>query len=79
MRVSIDVDCTPEEARAFLGLPDVRGLQEGMMKEMEERMRAAISGMEPEALMRMWMPFGGKDGWEAMQKRFWEQFGGGTK
>ena len=23
MKITIDVDCSPEEARAFLGLPDV--------------------------------------------------------
>ena len=24
MKITVDVDCTPEEARAFLGLPDVK-------------------------------------------------------
>jgi hypothetical protein len=32
MKVNIEIDCTPEEARRFMGLPDVTGLQEEMMK-----------------------------------------------
>ena len=38
MKVTIDVDCTPEEARAFLGLPAVAPLQEAMMQELQKRM-----------------------------------------
>ncbi|MFW5680430.1 MAG: DUF6489 family protein, partial [Pseudomonadota bacterium] len=34
MKVRIEVDCTPEEARAFLGLPEVRPLQERLLTEM---------------------------------------------
>ena len=37
MKVTVNVDCTPEEARAFIGLPNIAPLQERMMKEMEER------------------------------------------
>ena len=30
MKVKIDIDCTPEEARAFFGLPDLGPLHEQM-------------------------------------------------
>ncbi|MDZ4735977.1 MAG: DUF6489 family protein, partial [Rhodospirillaceae bacterium] len=40
MKVTIDIDCTPEEARAFMGLPDVAPLQARMLAEIEARMRA---------------------------------------
>ncbi len=79
MKISIDVECTPSEAREFFGVADMRGLQERLMQEMEERMRAGLAGMDPEVLLRMWMPLGGQHGWEAFQKKFWDQFGGGTK
>ena len=42
MRITVDVDCTPEEARAFLGLPDVKPMQEQLMGELQERMAANI-------------------------------------
>ena len=34
MKIKIDVDCTPQEARAFLGLPDVAPMQKAMMVNM---------------------------------------------
>ena len=36
MKVTIEVDCTPQEARAFLGLPDVAALNEHLVEEMQE-------------------------------------------
>ena len=33
MKIRIDIDCTPEEARAFLGLPDVAPMHKAMMGE----------------------------------------------
>ena len=74
MNFRVDVECTPEEARAFLGLPDVKPLQESMLKELEERMRKAMAAMDPEQIMKLWAP-GGIEGWEQMQKLFWSQFG----
>ena len=56
MNVKIDIDCTPEEARAFFGLPDLGPLQKEMVSKMQEQMRAAMTGMDPEAMMKAWMP-----------------------
>jgi len=78
MKVTIDVDCTPEEARAFLGLPAVAPLQEAMMQELQKRMLDGLAKMDPEALLKQWLPTGG-EGWEQMQKAFWGQFTGGPK
>ncbi len=75
MKIKLDVDCTPEEARSFLGLPDVRPLQDAMMKEIEERMRANLQAMDPETMLKTWLP-AGIQGWEQLQKMFWSQLGG---
>ena len=56
MKVNIEMDMTPEEARAFMGLPDVAPLQKKMMEEMQARMKAAFDTNDPEAMMRAWMP-----------------------
>ena len=37
MKVKIDIDCTPEEARTFFGLPDLGPLQQAMLKAMQEK------------------------------------------
>ncbi|MDA0997034.1 MAG: DUF6489 family protein [Proteobacteria bacterium] len=75
MKIKLDVDCTPEEARSFLGLPDVKPLQDAMMKEIEERMRANLQAMDPETMLKTWLP-AGIQGWEQLQKMFWSQLGG---
>ncbi len=72
MKVTIDIDCTPEEARAFLGLPDVAPLQAAMMEELQKRMSANIAAMDPEQMMKTWLPTG-IQGLEQMQKAFWAQ------
>jgi hypothetical protein len=72
MKITVDVDCTPEEARAFFGLPDVRPMQEALMKQLQDRMSASLNAMDPETMMRTWMPTG-IQGFEHMQKMFWSQ------
>lgn len=52
MKVIVTVDCTPEEARAFMGLPDVTLLNEQLVKQMAGNMGA----MSPDNMMAMWAP-----------------------
>ena len=75
MKINIEIDCTPDEARTFLGLPDVSALQEALMKQVETQMASALKGMEPEAMLKAWLP-AGMEGLDQMQKAFWSQFGG---
>ncbi|MBI1265209.1 MAG: hypothetical protein GC187_10805 [Alphaproteobacteria bacterium] len=60
MKVNVEIECTPQEARAFFGLPDVTPLNEQLVEEMSKRMSANMEALEPEALMRSWMTFGGE-------------------
>ena len=83
MKFTVDVDCTPEEARKFLGLPDVAGLQEEILTEIRQKMMEAIQSSDPESLMKTWMPVSMPEsipGLDQMQKMFWSQFsqGGNT-
>ena len=75
MKINIEIDCTPDEARKFLGLPDVSALQESLLKQVESQMSAALQGMEPDAMLKAWFP-AGMEGLDQMQKAFWAQFGG---
>ena len=45
MKITVNVDCTPEEARNFHGLPDVKAMQEQLMQELHERMVSNIRSM----------------------------------
>jgi hypothetical protein len=58
MKMTVEVDCTPEEARRFFGLPDVSALNEALVKEMQARMTANMAALAPEELMKGWMAFG---------------------
>ena len=58
MKSNVEVDCTPAEARAFLGLPDVAPLNEAMVAEIQKRMQANVAAMQPEELMKTWTSFG---------------------
>ena len=69
MKVTVDIDCTPEEARTFLGLPDVKPMQEQMMQELQDRMTATVRSMSPEEMMKTWLP-AGMAGLEQMQQLF---------
>ena len=75
MKIHVEIDCTPEEARAFLGLPDVRPMQEQLMRELQERMTANIRAMEPEAMLRTGLPATLK-GFEQLQEIFMSQMTG---
>jgi len=58
MKMTIEVDCTPEEARRFMGLPDVSALNEHLVGEMQKRVEANMALISPDELVKNWMSFG---------------------
>jgi hypothetical protein len=78
MKVHIDIDCTPEEARTLFGLPDVKPMQAALLKDVEDRMKKALASTEPEALIKMWMPLGIQS-FEQWQNFLWSRFTGGSE
>ena len=74
MKFKFDIECTPEEARRFIGLPDVAPMQEKIMKELEGKMQDNIRNLSPEEMVKTWMP-ATMQGFGEMQKMFWSQMG----
>ncbi len=74
MKVKVEVECTPEEARTFLGLPDVTALNKTLTEEMQTRLKANMAALQPEELMRNWMAFGGQ-----AQEQFMKLMGAAVK
>jgi hypothetical protein len=72
MKITMNVECTPEEARVFLGLPDVKPMQEEMLKEVQKRLSASLKAMDPEAIMKTWLP-ATLQGYEQLQEMFLSQ------
>lgn len=75
MKVNVTVDCTPEEARAFFGLPDLGPMQQRVLNEIEERLRSSLNSMSPEAIFKTWIPASmqGVEQMQQMQQAFWSQ------
>jgi hypothetical protein len=57
MKITIEVDCTPLEAREFMGLPDVQPMQEAMMDKFQQRMMDNIDKFSPDAIIQSWFTF----------------------
>jgi len=58
MKMSIEIDCSPAEARAFLGLPDVTTLNDKLVAEMQSRLEANMAMLAPDELVKSWTAFG---------------------
>ena len=54
MKLTVEVDCTPVEAREFFGLPDVQPMQAAIMAEMEKNIMKEAQRFSPDALMKAW-------------------------
>ena len=52
MKVNVEIDCTPLEARQFFGLPDVEPMQTAVMDKLQQQMMANIDKVSPESLMQ---------------------------
>ena len=69
MKISVEIDCNPDEARRFFGLPEVQPLQEAVLKEVQERLTANIKATDAKALIETWLPATLR-GFEQLQQMF---------
>lgn len=60
MKFNIDVDCTPEEVRRLVGLPDLTGVHEVYLNQMKTVMTKGLTPDMVEGLVRNWVPMGGQ-------------------
>lgn len=77
MKIHMDMDLTPDEARTLVGLPDLKPMQAALLQEVENRMKKGLQAMEPDALIRMWLP-ASIQGLEQWQKFVWSRMTGGS-
>jgi hypothetical protein len=78
MKFNIEVDCTPLEARQFIGLPDVQPMQKAVMDKLQAQLMSNIEKVSPEALMQSWFSFDPKIA-ERFQDMFVTMAGLGTR
>jgi len=56
MKFTIEIDTEPEEARRFLGLPDLEPMQQRLLDQAEEQIARNMKLMDADALMKMIIP-----------------------
>lgn len=79
MKVTIEADCTPEEVRRMMGLPDLTPLHDHYIARMQEAMEKGTIGPEIlGSMLKSWAPAtdAGMDMWRQM---FSAASGGGSK
>ena len=54
MKVTVEFDCTPDEARVFLGLPDVQPMQAAVMASIEKQMLRGVENFSPDTMLKTW-------------------------
>lgn len=70
MKVTVDVDLTPEEARRLMGLPDLEPMQQRLLEQLEKQIASNLSYMDPEQLVKSVLPMGAQ-GLEQFQNMLW--------
>jgi hypothetical protein len=77
MKVTVDFDCTPEEARRFLGLPDLTPVHDAYVEQMR---KTVTEGIAPDYFIDMvknWGPL--SEGALTMWKTLFDQMSGTKK
>ncbi len=77
MKVTVDFDCTPEEARRFKGLPDLTPVHQAYIERMQ---KAVTEGVTPEyftEMMKNWGPM--SEGAMNMWRTMFDQMSGAAR
>ena len=70
MKITVNIDCTPAEARSFLGLPDVSAVNDIVTAELAKRTRENLDTLaDPKAFWERTMAQSGA-GMEAFARLF---------
>lgn len=68
MKVNVEVDCTPEEARRAVGLPDLSPIHDRYVAMVLESMSGTVKPELLDSMMKSWSPMGeaGMNFWRRM-------------
>lgn len=68
MKINVEVDCTPEEARRVMGLPDFTPIHDKYIEMLKNSMDGVVPNEVLENMVRGWAPVGdaGMSFWRKM-------------
>jgi hypothetical protein len=78
MKISVDVEVSPEELRRFFGLPDLGPAQDLIVKKMTQQVERGLDSNLMPSVMRTIIA-GGVQSWEAYQKLVTGMLSAGTR
>ena len=58
MKFNVEVECTPEEARRMIGLPDLTPVHDRFVASLTDAMDGAVAPDLLDGMMRNWAPMG---------------------
>lgn len=73
MKINISIDAAADEMREFLGLPDIKPLQDEMLQKIRDNMEKGAAGFDPLTMMKPLFP-AQMQSMEMLQKAFWDAF-----
>jgi hypothetical protein len=73
LKINVTIECTPEDARVFFGLPDVKPMQDQLLNDLQERLHKNLQAMDAETMLRTWLPVTLKS-FEQWQELFLSRF-----
>jgi hypothetical protein len=68
MKITMDIECTPEEARRLMGLPDMGPIHDIYLDKLKEAMSEGLTPEAVDRMIRTWTPMGeaGMNAWRQM-------------
>ena len=68
MKITMDIECTPEEARRLMGLPDMGPIHDIYLDKLKETMNQGLTPETMDRMIRTWTPMGeaGMNAWRQM-------------
>jgi hypothetical protein len=68
MNITMNIECSPEEARRLMGLPDMAPIHELYLAKLREAMTSGMSPELIETMIRTWSPMGeaGMSAWRQL-------------
>ncbi|NBT39748.1 MAG: hypothetical protein EBT20_04735 [Alphaproteobacteria bacterium] len=69
MKIQMNIECTPQEARAALGLPDLEPLHAIFIDQMTEQLKQTADQLDPNEFVKTWAPLGAQS-LDAFNKMF---------
>lgn len=66
MKIKLDINCTPEELRTFLGLPDLGPVHRQVVEGLAAKTAESLKALDAEAMVKAWLA-SSTQGIEALQ------------